>query len=175
MSQIQIGTLFKINQAQAEILRLTTEIDKLESSLGTTAENYKNEEEIFAKTFEQKQIQAILLEQQAQNLANLRSSEAEYRLKIGQVIDTSISNYLTAENIKALIADILASNPGKISKLIADPSLASDLGIIDFEAGSANQLRVEFEFSSYILDMPELYASLRPRLLTKILNCCRFF
>jgi len=170
MSQIQISTLFKINQLQADILKLTLDIHKLETAVKATADSYKNEEEIFTKTFEQKQIQVIILEQQAKNLAGLRSTEAEYRFKIGHMIDQAITKYLSPENINALIADILASNPGKVSKLIVDPELASTLNITDFQPGQTGQLRIEFEFSTFILDLVELHASLRPRLLTKILN-----
>jgi len=170
MSQIQISTLFQVNQLQAKIHKLESELAILEESLKSQADNYKNEENIFANVFKQQKIQEIVLKQQADNLVQLRTKEADYKIKIGHIIDKAISDFLTSKNINQLILKITAANPGKKSTLTVDPDLAKNLDIKDFKPGQKGQLRVDFEFSSCILDPEELYSTLRPRLLTKILN-----
>lgn len=149
---------------------LEAELAKLESDLKIQAENYQNEEHNFAIIAKEKQTLKLLLEIQAANLAKNRSIENKAKLEIGQIIDSGISQYLTEKNINDLVTKIIAKNPGKKYVIEADPELAKKLSIKDFKNADKGQLRVSFEFSSFILDPDNLYTALRPRLLTKILN-----
>lgn len=170
MSKIQISLLQKINQLMSKNSLLESELTKLESELKTQAEAYQNEEQNFAIITKEKQVLKLLLGIQAENLAKNRALENKIKLEIGQIIDSSISDYLTEKNTNDLVAKIIAKNPGKKYTIEADPELAKKLDIKDFKPADKGQLRVSFEFSSFILDPENLYNALRPRLLTKILN-----
>jgi len=170
MSKIHISTLSKINQALAENKVLESRLNQAEDELKTLAQNYNNEEENFAIITKEKKVTELLLGIQARNLLENRNKENKTKIKLGQIIDGGISDYLTEKNFNQLIKDIIASNPGKKYTLEADPDLAKKLGISDYKKAETGQLRINFEFNSYILDPESLYTSLRPRLLTKILN-----
>lgn len=170
MPKINISTLSKINQALAKNKALEIELKILEDELKALAETYKNEEENFLVITKEKKVQQLLLGIQARSLLQNRSKENKIKIQIGQIIDSSISDYLTEKNTNQLIQDIIASNPGKKYAVEADSDVAKKLGISDFKGADIGQLRVSFEFNSYILDPESLYTTLRPRLLTKILS-----
>jgi hypothetical protein len=170
MSVIGIGLLHNINEVLEKINSLKEKIDLKKASLSSIQEKNSKEEETFKQNQIQIQIQDKILEQFNQMQKVFLEHESNIRQNVAIVIEKSINDYLSEENLKNLLAKISSNNSGTASVLHADPEIANQLNLSDYSATGKGQLRLSFDHKTYVLDLESLKEQLRSKLLINTLS-----